>query len=144
MKRIKILPHLLFFVAILGCQAVKAQKIEKIFHQSFELSDTINEINLRIIGSKEILPWVGNAVLTETSVAIDGINKNIFDHFNSKGRYDIDRERVDSVLIIKSHVDKRSIIRTKKGQAKESVTIRIFMPEEFIAVDSIRWQKKKE
>ena len=123
--------------------SISAQ-FQKTLFQSFELSDTINSLNLELSGTVQIESWVGSAILIETKVEMDNGNATLFKFLQETGRYLIEEVRVDSTLVVRSKFKERPIVGNQYGNISEVVNLKVLLPDSYILADSTRWVKKKE
>jgi len=100
----------------------------QVIHQSFEVGER-NAITLSLDAPYEVETWAGNTILTETKVKMENIPPNILKHFINQGRYEIVENLSDTSIELHLKEANRRPIRTKNGEATESINIRIFVPE---------------
>ena len=101
----------------------------QVIHQSFELGDR-KAITLSLDIPYEVETWAGNTILTETKVKMENIPPNILKHFINQGRYEIVENTSDTDLELSLKELNRRPIRTKNGEANETINIRIYVPED--------------
>ena len=106
---------------------------EKSYHQSLPIDDA-KKIVVQVADNIEIIPWMGNTILVETKVQLTNANIDVLNYIVKQGRYDVAIEKDDTVLRIVSKNPTRAPIRIKNVDCFETVTVKIFVPEEFKAV----------
>ncbi|MEM6321389.1 MAG: hypothetical protein AAF960_27275 [Bacteroidota bacterium] len=114
-----------YFLSLYGPTPTSAQVI----HQSFEMGDR-KDITLTLDTPYEVETWAGNTILTETKVRMENIPPNILKHFIDQGRYEIVENLTDNAIELAFKEVNRRPIRTKNGEAEETIQIRIFVPED--------------
>ena len=100
----------------------------QVIHQSFEIGER-KAITLSLDIPYEVETWAGNTILTETKVKMENIPPNILKHFVKQGRYEIVQNLSDSEIALSLKELDRRPIRTKNGEAEETINIRVFVPE---------------
>ncbi len=101
----------------------------QVIHQSFEIGER-KAITLSLDIPYEVETWAGNTILTETKVKMENIPPKILKHFINQGRYEIVENNSETAIELSlKEVDRRPI-RTKNGEATETINIRIFVPED--------------
>lgn len=101
----------------------------QVIHQSFEMGEA-KAITLSLDIPYEVETWAGNTILTETKVKMENIPPNILKHFINQGRYEIVNQSTETEVELKLKDVNRQPIRTKNGEATETINIRIFVPED--------------
>ena len=101
----------------------------QVIHQSFEMGEA-KSITLSLDTPYEVETWAGNTILTETKVKMENIPPNILKHFINQGRYEIVNQTTPTEVELKLKELNRRPIRTKNGEATETINIRIFVPED--------------
>ncbi len=101
----------------------------QVIHQSFEMGER-KALTLSLDIPYEVETWAGNTILTETKVKMENIPPKILKHFINQGRYEIVENNSDSAIELSlKEVDRRPI-RTKNGEATETINIKIYVPED--------------
>ncbi len=118
-----------FFVSILSLSA----QAEKSYHQSLPIDDA-SKIVVQVADNIEIIPWMGNTILVETKVQLTNASVDILNYIVKQGRYDVAIEKEGTLMRIVSKNPTRAPIRIKNVDCFETVTVKIFVPEEFKAV----------
>ena len=116
------------FVYLFSAYTTPISSDAQVIHQSFEVGDH-KTITLSLDMPYEVEIWAGNTILTETKVRMDNIPPSILKHFIQKGRYEILENNLETTLELSLKDLNRFPIKTKNGQAEETVNIRIFVPE---------------
>lgn len=101
----------------------------QVIHQSFEMGPA-KSITLSLDIPYEVETWAGNTILTETKIKMENIPPNILKHFINQGRYEIVDNSTATVVELSLKETNRRPIRTKNGEATETINIRIFVPED--------------
>ncbi|GEM_PF-6882072 len=118
-------------VYILSLYTTPIPASAQVIHQSFEMGER-KAITLSLDIPYEVETWAGNTILTETKVKMDNIPPKILKHFINQGRYEIIENNSDSAIELSlKEVDRRPI-RTKNGEATETINIKIYVPEDCI------------
>ncbi len=142
MKKALLLAFCLNFVQIASAQ------LEKVLHQTFELSDSITSVSLNIYGDYEFQKWSSNTIMVETSIELYDASPSILNHFVKKGRYDLVFAAKGAMLNLDSKDLERTAIKTRVKNKKnknsdeietkqcfEIVKVRVFIPDSFLVVD---------
>lgn len=107
----------------------------RVIHQSFEI-DSLEMLQLELVGEYEISFWEGNTILTETKIELSDASPNILKYFVKMGRYDIEMKSQPLSANIK-HLDyHRKPIYTQEGQAWENVKLVVYIPDVFSSEDN--------
>ena len=101
----------------------------QVIHQSFELGE-VKSITLNLNIPYEVETWAGNTILTETKIKMENIPPNILKHFIAQGRYEIVNYTTPTEMELQLKEANRRPIRTKNGEAEETINVRIFVPED--------------
>lgn len=110
-------------------------QLEKTIHQTFE-TGTRTTISLDLVGTFTVIPWAGSNVMTETRIELYNGSPSILNHFVEKDqRYFIETDTSATALTLVSHDKKRDSIKTNNGGCTEVVTVKVFVPEKFVARD---------
>ncbi len=112
------------------------------FHDSFEVSDSIQTISFNLTGENTIKPWPGNTILIETVVKSEEANEKLLNYLKNKGRYKIITEKTGELFNILSENQSKRGILTKAGELEEKVTHSVFIPENFAKTGENTYQKK--
>lgn len=109
-----------------------AQDPADIFHKTVDL-DEINEVSLDVYAKDEleVLPWPGDDILIETSVKLNNGKPHILKFFLEKGRWELNEEITGDQLQLVSSDKVRRMVQGTEGTSSETVTIVIYLPEEF-------------
>jgi hypothetical protein len=125
----------LFTVVILGLlsSAEANGQIRKIMHQTFELSDSIQFIQIDILDRPEVTFWPGNKIMLETNVKLENASPGILEFLISEQeRYVVDPEKQGEKLLLISRDNKRHPVRHKGNPVEETIVMRLFVPDEFV------------
>lgn len=126
MTRVLTILAFLFFV-LPNLQA----QTEKLLHQTIEV-DSVEQIQLDLIGSYTVEYWAGNNILTETKVKLYDAPKHVLKFFvEEQLRYQIDAITELPVLNLVSHDHERRPIQYKGQSCFEEISLRIFIPDSF-------------
>lgn len=104
------------------------QTSAQVIHQSFDMGER-KSITVSIDIPYEVETWPGNTILTETKVQMENISPSILKHFIKQGRYEIVEQASDNSIELKLKELDRRPIRTKNGDAVETIKMKIFVPE---------------
>ncbi len=109
--------RLLVVIGALFLQTELSAQYRRVFHETFEVSDSIDLISFDLAGDIAYETWSGNVIMTETAVELMDASTNIFDHFEKIGRYDI--------LVLSSDTDstKTSLNQTADSLYAEAVAM---------------------
>ena len=117
------------FVYFLSLYTTPIPASAQVIHQSFEMGER-KAITLSLDTPYEVETWAGNTILTETKVKMANIPPSILKHFINQGRYEIVENTSETVIELSlKEVDRRPI-RTKNGEATETINIKIYVPED--------------
>ena len=135
----------IFFLFVFSFCAIQSfAQLEKVLHQTIDV-DSINTIQVDIKGDVEIEIWVGNTILTETSVQLYDATPGIFKHFiETEKRYEVVSETNNSAIRLYSFDSVRNSIRTKRGECFESVKVKVYIPDVFEVNDNLTMTRKIE
>ncbi len=134
----------LVLLALLASTSVEAQ-LQKILHQTFK-AEGAQAVKLDIVGELVVEPWAGNLIMTETNIVLENASPGIMKHFVEMGRYEIVQHQTEGsteiTLVSKDKV--RPKIKSKRGEFKEEVQVRVFMPEFFQQSTDSVWVRRVE
>lgn len=121
---------LLVFLTSLYSITLFAQ-IEKTIHQTFTVTEAQQiEVNLPV--NYEFTTWPGDAILVETNIKLEQATTPILNYAIENGRYQVTLEDKGGGSFLMSYKNpSRQKLKTKFGECTETVTIRIFVPEQF-------------
>jgi len=134
------LPLLILFLS----PSLGSAQFQHTFYQTFELSDSIKQLEISVSGNFKLETWVGNTILVETKVVLENGNRALFNFLSKTGRYQIAGQQVDSTLQIKSEMEAPPMFITPSGPTREQVNTKIMIPDVFGSVDSLNWVLKPE
>lgn len=119
-------------------------QIHKSLHKTYTLEDSITTISFEIFDQdeREVVPWAGNTLMTETKIQLFNASKGILNHYIEQGRFEIELIVEGTDLKIISKDKERKEIKTTKGVSSEIINVRFFVPEEFEKVSDNQWKKK--
>jgi hypothetical protein len=123
--------HIFIFIFTFATTSVFAQ-LEKTIHQTFNMTDAQNII-VNIPNGYELQSWPGDAMLIETTVKLENATKAILDYVVESGRYKIllqDQGTGSNFNLVEQNTN-RAKLTTKNGLVNETVSIKIFVPENF-------------
>ena len=112
------------------------------FHNSFELSDSIQSVVFNLTGENTIEYWAGNTILIETKVKSEEANEKLLNYLKGKDRYKIIQQKNGTVLTIASENQSKRGIVTKAGEIEEQITHAVYLPENFIKTEENTYHKK--
>ncbi|MEN0002951.1 MAG: hypothetical protein AAF798_02360 [Bacteroidota bacterium] len=116
----------------------------KVLHNSFQL-DSLKMLSVDFLGTYEVEPWAGDAVLVETTIKLYDASSGILEYLIENERYKIDADTIDETgLHLFSVKKERKIVRTSKGESREEVKVRVFLPDTFNQVGDHSWEAPEE
>lgn len=115
----------LYFLSCLSPLSSSGQVI----HQSFELEER-KEITINLDMPYATETWAGNTILTETKVKMENISPHVLKHFIQEGRYEIVESLTEAAITLTMKEMDRRPLRSKNGDAKEIVNIKIYVPDD--------------
>ena len=130
-------------IALLFVVQLGFAQLQKTIHKTFQI-DSAEVITLELYGEYQIETWAGDNILTETKIQVFNASKTILNFLLENGRYDIKMELLEKTLLLQSKYQNRTPIKTKVGESKEVVNLRIFIPDTFVASGNNRWIKIEE
>ncbi|RMF30190.1 MAG: hypothetical protein D6765_03465 [Bacteroidetes bacterium] len=120
-------------------------QLKKTLHQTFEVGDSIREIQLELGGEVWARPWAGHNILTTSQVELYEASPAILEHFAvEERRYEIVADTLGTVLLLRHFDQERRPIRTRRGQCPEILHVKVYLPESFAPADSLalRWLRR--
>jgi len=123
----------LLTLAFIACAAVSfAQDPADIFHKTVDL-DSINQVSLDVYENDqfEVRLWPGDDILIETSVRINNGKPHILKFFLEQNRWDLAEKVQGDQLLLESRDKTRRVVQGTEGVTSETVTIVVYMPEDF-------------
>ena len=118
-------------VYILSLYTTPIPASAQVIHQSFEMGER-KALTLSLDIPYEVETWAGNTILTETKVKMENIPPKILKHFINQGRYEIVENSSETTIELSlKEVDRRPI-RTKNGEATETINIKFYVPEDCV------------
>ena len=132
------------FLAIMLVTVVNGQD-GKTFFQTFNIKE-INNVEFRIPNEFTIKKWVNQtSILVESTIQLTNIPDATYRHIMQSGRYDLtELDDEGSNLVIVAKNPERNIIRTNSGEAVESVSITIYVPEDFELINDTTISRKSQ
>ena len=127
------------FVVLLFVNTSSAQ-LQRFIHQTFTL-DSANTFTIDLYGAFVVEQWAGDALMIETQVSLSDASEGILNHFIKEGRYEIKAKLDGEILTLFSKDKERRPIKTAKGERKEAVILRIFVPELWQAAGENTWAR---
>ena len=120
-------------------------QLKKTVHQTFEIGEARN-INLDVYGEYEIEAWPGNTIMSETKIELYDASPHILKFFmEEKERYKLtlNGEGEESINLVSNDMERRSI-QYKGNDCYELVKVKLYIPEDFVAVNPKTLRKKIE
>jgi hypothetical protein len=109
---------------------VNAQ-MERTVYQSFEI-DSMDTVDLDLLGDYDLVVWAGNSVLTETNVQISHATPSILDYLIENGRYEILGEiKQPNAKFTTKLKDRKPIKNAARTECIEVITLKVFVPDTF-------------
>jgi hypothetical protein len=135
---------LLFFsLAMVACLPRGEAQIRKIMHKTFDLSDSIQMIDLDILDRMEKTFWPGNKIMLETNIKLFSASPGILDFLIEEGRYEVEAEKQGEKLLLFSKNKKRQPISNKGRIIEEDISMRLFIPDEFIQISEYQLRRQE-
>jgi hypothetical protein len=129
---------LLFVLAPLGAQDAHSDG-----HETFVL-DSVQVIELRLFDTYETIPWSGSQMMIQTTVDLYGCRDHILKFFHEQERYAVRDSIVGDRLTLASVDSQRKMILVKDKECYERVTVRVFLPEDFVEEGPHLYRRKEE
>lgn len=120
-------------------------QLRKTVHQTFEVGEARN-INLDVYGEYEIEAWPGNTIMSETKIELYDASPHILKFFmEEKERYmfTLSGAGEASINLISNDKERRSI-QYRGQECFEQVKVKLYIPEDFEAVNPKTLRKKEE
>jgi len=130
---------------IIALNTTLQAQLQRVMHQTFETAGT-DGVQLQLVGDITVESWAGNLIMTETTVQLQNASPSIFDHFIEMGRYEVleMRAKEDSTLKLVSKDPVRPKVKSSRGEFRETVQVRVFMPEFFESASDSLWTRRIE
>lgn len=130
----KITYTLLFSLFVSTTISTLTAQVEKTIYQSLMVSDSTMQIEFDIPDPHEVIPWHHEGrVMIEVSARLDGSNMDVLKILINEGRYTLVSDNLFPVTTMHFKHTNRPAIKTAQGEScKETVTIRIYIPEGFV------------
>lgn len=132
--------HVILIFLFLGHFPLAAQ-LQRIFHQSFEVSDSVTVLELSLHGDFQVETWAGNGILLESNIKLFNASEGVLNHFLETGRYALEARQEGGHLFLVAKDKERRPVKTGKGECFEEIQQRLFIPEEFSPVKDGVWQR---
>lgn len=107
-------------------------QLRNISHQTFEVSDSVQRIQLDIVDSWTTTRWAGDQILLETKIKLLNASPTILEFLLEQGRYEVVPSREGATLFLKSRLPKRPGLTYKGKMTEEGVAMRLFIPDAFV------------
>ena len=107
-------------------------QLQKSFHQVYELSDSVQTLELRLFGDYEHKAWAGNTIMLQTKVVLYDANSSILKFFMDNGRYDVTADQIGEVLYLTAKDQERRVIKSEGVECYELIEQKIYIPEDFL------------
>ena len=123
----------LFTLGLLVVAAtVFAQDPADIFHKTVDI-DKVNRISFDIYADDQVeyRSWPGDDLLIETTVKIQNAQQDILDFYMRQNRYVLKPEVTGDAMSLVSFDKTRRTVKGTEGSAFESVSIVVYLPEDF-------------
>ena len=116
-------------------------QLQRTIHKTFSL-DSAEVVELNLYGDDYVVEtWAGDNILTETKIKLYNASKTILNFFMERGRYDIEGQIEENILVLTSKNSSRPPIKNKDLQCHEVISLRIFMPDTFAESGGASWTK---
>jgi len=134
---------LTFLLFLVGSSCVLAQ-LKHTQHHTFQL-DSINRVRIDLVDPFTVENWAGNQLMTETQVQLYQASESVLKFFLKNERYAIVPDSNSStILILQSKDTVRKPIKTKFGECEERISVRIFVPKNFVQVGDQVWARPEK
>lgn len=119
-------------------------QLKKTLHKTYEVPSQTAKLLLNVYeqDSYDVIPWAGNAIMTETNIKVYYTSKPVFDFLLEQGRYEFITQPQSDSLIFTGKDMQRHIIKTEGMESIEKVHIRIFIPDAFEQVAPGHWVRE--
>lgn len=107
-------------------------QLQKSFHQVFELSDSVQTIELRLYGDYEYKAWAGNTIMLQTKVSLYDASTSILNFFLENGRYDVTSQEIGNIVYLTAKDQERRVIKSDGVECYELVEQKLYIPEDFL------------
>ena len=122
--------------------ALAAQDAHSDGHETFAL-DSVQVIELRLYDEYETISWAGARLMVQTTVDLYGCRDHILDFFHEQERYAVRDTIAGEVLTLSSVDTKRKMILVEGKECYEQVTLRVFVPENFVPESPQLFRRKE-
>jgi hypothetical protein len=130
---------------LLAFSIAATAQMERTVYQSFEI-DSMETLDLDLVGDYELVVWAGNSVLTETNVQIHHASPSILDYLIGNGRYEILGDfQPKSAKFSTKNKERKPIKNSSRTECLEVITLKVFVPDtfEWSVENRTHLQKKK-
>lgn len=121
-----------FTLLLLFTPLLMLAQLQKSFHQVYEVSDSVQSLELRLYGEFEHKAWAGNTIMLQTKVTLYDANNSILKFFMENGRYDVTSEQIGSTMYLTAKDQERRIIKSDGVECYEVVEQKIYIPDSFL------------
>ncbi|KAA3622939.1 MAG: hypothetical protein DWQ02_25350 [Bacteroidetes bacterium] len=121
-----------FTVILLFTPFFLLAQLQKSFHQVYEVSDSVQTLELRLYGEFEHKAWAGNTIMLQTKVTLYDANNSILKFFMENGRYEVTSEQIGNILYLTATDQERRIIKSDGVECYEVVEQKIYIPDSFL------------
>ena len=109
-------------IALLVTATTAGAQITKSLHNTYDLTD-IDLVELDLIGEVAIEQWMGNQLMLETQIFVEGLNDPTVKHFLKEGRYSTEAKTDAARLSLVS--------KEKKVSDYEKIKMVVYVPQGF-------------
>lgn len=134
----------LIWLIALTSGVLRAQ-MERTIYQVFQI-DSVETIQLDMLGTYELHYWAGSSVLLETNIQIWHASPEILNYFIKEGRYAVDADTLSpTTLRLYTRDRERNPIKNKdRIECVELATARLFIPDSFVWTTDRKKVMRKE
>lgn len=134
----------LIWLIALTSGVLRAQ-MERTIYQVFQI-DSVETIQLDMLGTYELHYWAGSSVLLETNIQIWHASPEILNYFIKEGRYAVDADTLGpTTLRLYTRDRERKPIKNKdRIECVELATARLFIPDSFVWTTDRKKVMRKE
>ena len=108
---------------ILSTATIASAQITKSLHNTYDLTD-IDFVELDLIGEVAVEQWMGNQLMLETQVFVEGLNDTTVKYFLDQGRYNTEAKTDAARLSLVS--------KEKKVSDYEKIKTVLYIPQGFV------------
>ena len=120
-----------------------AGQLRNISHKTYDLSDSLQVIQLSIVDPLRWEFWAGDKILLETRLKLLNSSPSILEFLLEDGRYEVVATKEGEVLTLSSKNKKRPGMTYKGKMTEEFVDMRLFIPDAFTNMSDSSFRRIK-